>query len=116
MVIEEGGDAFPVAEQYLNPRSRWNVVIICPEFHGGISGIGSQVGFPVDFGDQPLVEIIVSGFPHAEELTVLQKSLGIDTMNFENVRADMHLPSPLSEQFGGFSLLIDKAVGQTVVR
>ncbi|WP_107341262.1 hypothetical protein [Agrobacterium pusense] len=39
-----------------------------------------------------------------------------DTMIFENVRADMHLPSPLSEQFGGFSLLIDKAVAQTVVR
>jgi len=28
----------------------------------------------------------------------------------------MHLPSPLSEQFGGFSLLIDKAVARTVVR
>lgn len=76
MVVEEGGDAFPFAEQYLDPRSRRNVVIISPEFHGDISRIGSQVGFPINFGDQPLVEIIVSGFPHAEELIILQKSLG----------------------------------------
>ncbi|CUX02802.1 hypothetical protein AGR2A_pa60135 [Agrobacterium genomosp. 2 str. CFBP 5494] len=107
MVVEEGGDAFPLAKQYLDLRSRRDVVIISPEFHGNVSGIGGQVGFPIDFGDQPLVEIIVNGLPHAEELTILQKSLWIDTMILENVRVDMHLPSPLSEQFSGFSLLIN---------